>query len=736
MKKTKRKAVINLIIFFLLLAGGIYMAIAGVGQNESGKTANVPLGLDLQGGLSVTYEIQDEKPTSDEIKATVDKLQRRVDAYSSEGEVYQEGNDRITVEIPLNTEKVDAHDVLDELGQPGQLLFLDSENYTIWQQNQNNGTNDAYEAVLTGSDIKNAQAGVDDSGTVKDYVVQLQFTDEGAQKFATATAANIGKPIYIIYDGAVASAPTVQSAITDGNAVINKISSYDEAESLASTIKIGALPLELKQIQYNIVGAKLGQKAVSTSLIAGAIGFGLVCILMIVLYRFPGFIASLALTGYVVLMLLILSIRHITLTLPGIAGIILSIGMAVDANVIIFTRIREEISAGSGVRAAVKAGFSKALSAILDGNITTLIATVVLMILGSGSIKGFAVTLMLGIVLSMFTALFVTKMLLNSFLELGVQNPKMYGKAKEPKIHGYVKNFKICGVASLIVIIAGLAFLGVNHSRIGKSLNYSLEFTGGTSTTATFAEDDVYTLERAESEVAPVIAETAGIDAGTIQIQTVEGNNQVIFKTSELTEEQSAKIDDLLKSQFKATEVDNQSISSTISGEMKKDAIVAIAVSSVLILLYIAFRFSDVKFGVSAVLALVHDVLVVFAAYSIGTLSVGNTFIACMLTIVGYSINATIIIFDRIRENMRTQDSKESLEELVNKSIGQTFTRTIYTSLTTFIMVFVLFVMGVTSLKEFTFTLMLGIVCGAYSSVCITGPLWYTMKKKFSKKNA
>ena len=736
MKKTKRKAVINLIIFFLLLAGGIYMAIAGVGQNESGKTANVPLGLDLQGGLSVTYEIQDEKPTSDEIKATVDKLQRRVDAYSSEGEVYQEGNDRITVEIPLNTEKVDAHDVLDELGQPGQPLFLDSENYTIWQQNQNNGTNDAYEAVLTGSDIKNAQAGVDDSGTVKDYVVQLQFTDEGAQKFATATAANIGKPIYIIYDGAVASAPTVQSAITDGNAVINKISSYDEAESLASTIKIGALPLELKQIQYNIVGAKLGQKAVSTSLIAGAIGFGLVCILMIVLYRFPGFIASLALTGYVVLMLLILSIRHITLTLPGIAGIILSIGMAVDANVIIFTRIREEISAGSGVRAAVKAGFSKALSAILDGNITTLIATVVLMILGSGSIKGFAVTLMLGIVLSMFTALFVTKMLLNSFLELGVQNPKMYGKAKEPKIHGYVKNFKICGVASLIVIIAGLAFLGVNHSRIGKSLNYSLEFTGGTSTTATFAEDDVYTLERAESEVAPVIAETAGIDAGTIQIQTVEGNNQVIFKTSELTEEQSAKIDDLLKSQFKATEVDNQSISSTISGEMKKDAIVAIAVSSVLMLLYIAFRFSDVKFGVSAVLALVHDVLVVFAAYSIGTLSVGNTFIACMLTIVGYSINATIIIFDRIRENMRTQDSKESLEELVNKSIGQTFTRTIYTSLTTFIMVFVLFVMGVTSLKEFTFTLMLGIVCGAYSSVCITGPLWYTMKKKFSKKNA
>ena len=655
MKKTKRKAVINLIIFFLLLAGGIYMAIAGVGQNESGKTANVPLGLDLQGGLSVTYEIQDEKPTSDEIKATVDKLQRRVDAYSSEGEVYQEGNDRITVEIPLNTEKVDAHDVLDELGQPGQLLFLDSENYTIWQQNQNNGTNDAYEAVLTGSDIKNAQAGVDDSGTVKDYVVQLQFTDEGAQKFATATAANIGKPIYIIYDGAVASAPTVQSAITDGNAVINKISSYDEAESLASTIKIGALPLELKQIQYNIVGAKLGQKAVSTSLIAGAIGFGLVCILMIVLYRFPGFIASLALTGYVVLMLLILSIRHITLTLPGIAGIILSIGMAVDANVIIFTRIREEISAGSGVRAAVKAGFSKALSAILDGNITTLIATVVLMILGSGSIKGFAVTLMLGIVLSMFTALFVTKMLLNSFLELGVQNPKMYGKAKEPKIHGYVKNFKICGVASLIVIIAGLAFLGVNHSRIGKSLNYSLEFTGGTSTTATFAEDDVYTLERAESEVAPVIAETAGIDAGTIQIQTVEGNNQVIFKTRTLDVDERQALTEALVENFGVNSdlITAETISSTISSEMRSDAIVAVIIAAICMLLYIWFRFKDLRFATSAVAALLHDVLVVLAFYALARVSVGSTFIACMLTIVGYSINATIVIFDRIRENMR-----------------------------------------------------------------------------------
>lgn len=276
--------------------------------------------------------------------------------------------------------------------------------------------------------------------------------------------------------------------------------------------------------------------------------------------------------------------------------------------------------------------------------------------------------------------------------------------------------------------------MGVHSATEGKALNYGLDFMGGTSTTADFGKD--MTIEDIENDIVPYVEKVTG--DSDVQATKVEGTTQVTIKTRTLSLDERQELEDTLAENcdVDASTITSQSISSTISGEMKKDAIVAIAVSSVLMLLYIAFRFSDVKFGVSAVLALVHDVLVVFAAYSIGTLSVGNTFIACMLTIVGYSINATIIIFDRIRENMRTQDSKESLEELVNKSIGQTFTRTIYTSLTTFIMVFVLFVMGVTSLKEFTFTLMLGIVCGAYSSVCITGPLWYTMKKKFSKKNA
>lgn len=722
MKKAKRKAILSILVFLLLCAGGVYMAMYGVGKNYTGKAEDIPLGLDLQGGLSVTYEITTPNPSDEEIDATIDKLQRRVDEYSKEGEVYKEGDDRITVEIPVDTEKNDAHVILDKLGQPGQLEFIDQANYELFIAGK------PYNYLLNGADVKNADAKVDSSGTVKSYDVALQFTDDGAKKFADATTNNVGKIIYIIYDGKVVSSPRVNTAITDGNAVIEGQRDLDEAKLLASTIKIGALPLELSQLQYNIVGAKLGQEAVSTSLIAGAIGFGIICVLMIIIYLVPGFIASLALSAYVILLLLILSITGTTLTLPGIAGIILSIGMAVDANVIIFTRIKEEIAAGKNVRNAVEAGFSKALSAIVDGNITTLIATVVLMALGTGSIKGFASTLMIGIILSMFTALVVTRMLLNAAVGLGITNKKVYGQTKEPKVRGYVKNSKICFVISLVVIIAGLVFLPINKSKNGKILNYSLEFTGGTSITVDFEEQ--YSLERAEKELIPAITAALNMQASDIQLQTVEGTNQIIFKTTELTDENVALFEKTLRNNFKVDEVSEaQTISSTISGEMKKDAVIAIIISSVLMLIYIAFRFSDVKFGVSAVMALIHDVMVVFAVYAIGSLSVGNTFIACMLTIVGYSINATIIIFDRIRENLKSMDKKNEIETIVNTSIAQTFTRTIYTSLTTFVMVLVLFLMGVASLKEFTLTLMAGIVCGAYSSVCITGPLWFALKK-------
>ena len=723
MKKAKRNSVLTIIVFILVLALGTFTVVQGLGKNHIGKAENIILGLDLAGGVSITYQIKEDNPSEQDVRDTVQRLQQRADVYSTDSNVYKEGSNRINIEIPGVS---DANKILEELGKPGALEFLDEDNYSKYASGQE------YETVLTGSDVKNASAAIDNSGTVQEYVVQLAFTDEGTKKFADATTANVGKRIYIIYDGEIASAPTVQTAITGGSAVINGMDDDEEAEQLAQTIRIGALPLTLEELRSNEVGATLGKDALSTTLKAGAIGMGVIAVIMIGLYLLPGFISVLALIAYVVLMLLCLNGFNASLTLPGLAGIVLSVGMAVDANVIIFTRIKEELGAGASVKSAIDAGFNKALSAILDGNITTLIAAVVLYLMGVGSIKGFALTLGIGIALSMFTALFVTKHLLKAAFTLGLQSPKLYGAKKEAKVHGYVKFSKFAYLISFIVIAAGLVALPVFKGKTGSTLNYSLEFTGGTSMTVDFEER--YDLAKAESDILPVIAKAAGISEADIQVQNVKDSNEIVFKSSELTNDQREEVQTALEENFKVKEFNMENISSTISNEMQRNAIISVLIATALMLIYIAIRFSDVKFGAAAVIALLHDVLVVFAVYSIGRLSVGNTFIACMLTIVGYSINATIIIFDRIRENMVSM-SKESYATIVNTSISQTLTRTIYTSLTTFVMVFFIYIMGVPSIKEFALTLMCGIVCGAYSSVCITGPLWYMFKTRFGKND-
>ncbi len=737
MKKTKRNAVIFLLLFCLIVAGAVYMALQGVGVNKTGRAKDIALGLDLQGGVSITYQIMDEDATSDQIDTTIEKLQRRVENYSTEGEVYKEGQDRITVEIPLDTAKYDPNKVLEELGKPGDLMFMDQDNYTKFSKGEE------YEPALTGADVENADAAIDKANGTggNEYIVQLQFNEEGAKKFGDATSANIGKPLYIIYDGEVVSAPRVKDAILGGSAQIDGQESLEEARTLASTIKIGALPLTLSELRSQVVGAKLGNDAIHTALIAGAIGILIIFLIMIVVYRFPGFVACLALGCYVVLELLGINICKITLTLPGIAGILLSIGMAVDANVIIFTRIKEEIGNGLSVKSAIESGFKKAFSAIFDGNITTIIAGLVLLWMGSGQVKGFARTLILGIIMSMFTALVITRFLLKQFVELGVTNEKLYGRAKEAKVRNFAKYFKITGSISIIAVVLGIAFLFVNKGISGRNntLNYSLEFSGGTSTTVTF--DHAYTLAEAESEVVPVIEEATGINPGTTQIQVVDANNQVVFKTAELSQDKREALDNALIEKFglDKADIESENISSTISHEMRRDAFLAVSIAALLMLIYIALRFNDVRFGASAVIALIHDVMVVFMVYSVAWLSVGSTFIACMLTLVGYSINSTIIIFDRIRENMQTMQFTKDAEgytKVVNTSISQTITRNIYTNLTSFATIFMLFILGVSSLKEFTFTLMIGIICGAYSSIFITGPLWLTLRNKIGKKAA
>ncbi|MDD3337492.1 MAG: protein translocase subunit SecD [Lachnospiraceae bacterium] len=747
----KKTGVVVLILTVIMVGLLAFTSGVGFGSTGTGAAKNIKTGLDLAGGVSITYEAVEADPSSEDMADTIYKLQKRVEGYSEESQVYQEGSNRISIEIPGVS---DANAVLEELGTPGSLLFIaqkgsdGTDNYsqaynseTQSYEYQLNKTLEEIEAdgsvIMTGSDVDTAEAAVrqDQTTQASQYVVNMTLTESGKTKFADATqiAFENSQTIGIYYDGTFVSVPGVTNgAITGGECEISGMSNMEEANNLASYIRIGGLNLELNEVHSQVVGAQLGEDAIRTSLIAGAIGLVLVMLFMIFVYLVPGVIASVALLIYTGLVLVLLNAFDLTLTLPGIAGIILGIGMAVDANVIIYARIREEITAGSSTKNAIQAGFQKALSAILDGNITTLIAAAVLGWLGTGSVRGFAMTLALGIVVSMFTALVVSRFIIKAVYAIGVRDEKFYARPKKVKVIDFLGKKKVFFIISIIIMLVGPITMAVQSGSGNKMLNYSLEFVGGTSTTAEFNED--LSIAQLDSDVRPVVMGVTG-DAN-ISMQKVVGSNQVVIKTRELDVTEREALNKALAENFQIDEntISAESISSTISNEMRSDAILAIAVATLCMLLYIWFRFKDIRFASSAVLALLHDVFVILAFYAVSRISVGNTFIACMLTIVGYSINATIVIFDRIRENMHGIKKNEDIKDVVNASISQTLTRSIYTSLTTFIMIAVLAVMGVASIREFAMPIMVGIVCGGYSSVCITGALWYVMKTKLVKK--
>ena len=715
----KSKAAVILAVILAAFVGLAYYASIILSSTGIGEDMSIPLGLDLSGGVSITYQVVDENPSAEDMSDTIYKLQKRVDSYSTEASVYQVGDDRITVEIPGVQ---DANQILEDLGNPGSLEFQMPD-----------GT-----VFMTGDMVADAQAATQtDTYGNKEYVVALKLTDEGAKIFGEVTSENIGKNLPIVYDGETISYPQVQSAITGGEAQITGMSSFEEADNLATQIRIGSLSLQLSELESSVVGAQLGSQAISTSLKAGAIGLAIVMVFMIIMYAVPGIAASLALAIYTTLVIATLYLFEITLTLPGIAGIILGIGMAVDANVIVFARVREEIATGKSVQTSMKIGFQKAMSAILDGNITTLIASVVLMALGSGTVKGFAYTLMIGIILSLFTAMVVTRYILYSLYALGLKSEKLYGRAKERKSIDFIGKKAVFFTISGIIIAAGLISMGVHSATEGKALNYGLDFMGGTSTTADFGKD--MTIEDIENDIVPYVEKVTG--DSDVQATKVEGTTQVTIKTRTLSLDERQELEDTLAENcdVDASTITSQSISSTISGEMRSDALKAVIVSCIFMLLYIWFRFKDIRFAASAILALVHDVLVVITVYALVRISVGSTFIACVLTIVGYSINDTIVIFDRIRENLALKTGKQTAEELrevANKSLTQTLSRSINTSITTFIMVVMLYILGVASIRDFSLPLMAGLVCGAYSSICIATELWYVMKVHLGKNKA
>lgn len=754
----KAKGIIKFILAIAVTAFFAWIAVCGIGENGWGSASQVRLGLDLAGGVSITYATVKEDPTADEMADTVYKMQKRAESFSTESEVYPEGTNRITVAIPDVT---DADAVLVDLGDAGNIYFVygmsdkgikniemayDAEHgeYTYELLLPMEEIIDNGDVVIDGSHVATAEANVyQDNLKGAQYVVVLHLNELGRQRFADASKycygyynSNLEDAFYrnkiaIVYDGAVVSAPQVAAIIDDGEATISGSNDITEAKQLATTIRIGALPLELKVLRYYVEGAKLGAEALESSLIAGAIGFLLIIIFMIVLYRIPGISASIALIFYVALMVISLNIFGVTLTLPGVAGIILSIGMAVDANVIIFTRIKEELASGKTVRSGIKLGFSKALSAIIDGNVTTIIAAVVLYIMGSGTVKGFAQTLGIGIALSMITALFVTKFILNSMYEMGLRGIKCFGIKKPVKAKAFTANFRKFGIMAGTVIAAGIIMVIVNCVTIGAPFNYGLDFAGGTATSVTF---DTTPDASIRPEMEALVSDSIGMNA---EIAIAASENMVTIKTKELSTEQRAALTDALTARYGMEKemITTTSVGSAVSSEMKKDALTAVIVATICMLIYIWLRFRNFSFAASAVLALIHDVLVVLAVYAFlhSFISVGNTFIACILTIVGYSINATIVIFDRIRENNAEVAFKMTPAQIVDMSVTQTLSRSINTSLTTFLAIAVLAVMGVSSVREFAIPLIAGIVCGAFSSVCLTGNLWNVLQRYFKK---
>lgn len=714
MKKNKSVAILA-VVLVIVVALGYYASII-LSSTGRGAGTNITLGLDLAGGVSITYQVEDEDATSEEMSDTIYKLQKRIETYSTEATVYQSGDDRICVEIPGVT---DANDILEDLGTPGSLQFCDPDGNVF----------------MTGDDVDDAQAGTykDNTGNTA-YCVNLTLNDSAAETFSEITGANIGNNLPIIYDGEVISNPTVQSQISGGTAQITGMANYEEASQLAAQIRIGSLSLELSELESQVVGAQLGTEAMSSALKAALIGLVLIIIFMIAYYWMLGVAAAIALVIYSTLTIAVIYWFDITLTLPGIAGIILGIGMAVDANVVIYGRIREELAAGKSVFNAMREGFKKASSAIIDGNVTTLIVAAILAWKGSGTVKGFAYTLAISIIISLITSLFVTRYVVYSFYGVGVRDAKFYGQAKELKTIGFTKRRPVFYIIAVVCIAAGFIGMGVHSANGDGALNLSLEFVGGTSNTVYFNEE--YTLEQIDSEMVPLVMEITG--DSDVFVQKVADSNGVIFKTRNLSLEERETFNQTFIDQYGVDEntISSQSISSTISSEMTSDAVIAVIIAVILIMIYIALRFQDIRFASAAVIALIHDILLVLASYALVRISIGSTFIAVMLTILGYSINDTIVVFDRVRENIhgRARVSKEELAEISDRSVTQTLSRSINTSLTTFVMVLLLYIMGVASIKDFSLPLMVGIVAGLFSSVCVSTNLWYEMKTRLGKK--
>lgn len=763
----RKKSIILLVIISILILASSFLTFVPF---ESGikdyvpVVNNISLGIDLKGGVYVVMEADNKDEDGNVIeKAVFDRTvdgtisvltNRLVGKGFTEATVVKQGENRLRIEIP---DVDDPEQVFNIIGKPAVLEFRDESGNVL---------------LTGGKHLQSAFTTYDEDGKP---AVGLTLNAEGTTLFAKATQDNLNKTISIFIDEDEVSKPTVNSVIENGKPIITNIGTVAEADDFAMLLQSGSLPLVLTDIEKGSISPTLGQDALRGGIIAGIIGLILVMIFMSVYYRGLGLISSICLVIYTLLLLYVIAgmpvafslaiIPQVQMTLPGIAGIILSIGMAIDANIIIFERIKDEYKLGKSIETSVKAGFKRATSAILDSNITTMFAGIVLMFLGTGSIKGFANVLIIGILVSVFSALIITRFLLKIFLRL-VAKGSFYGLKREDEIVDrgiFKKEFTVVQhkkkyfTVSLSVIFIGLLMMAI------FGLNLGIDFTGGniisvqigTDLNEASAENSNYHIfvDNINQSIDSFATEKGlTIDKSTPQMVGSSSDKGITLryniKNSLPEQELSDRNDELNKLisdniEAKMAEIgildtnnykyDTTTVGGTVSNELVSSAFWSVAVAAVLILIYLAFRFHFLM-GAAAVIALIHDVLIMVAFVSIFRYQINSSFIAAMITIIGYSINATIVIFDRVRENLKRLSLRDaSLEEIGNKSIKETIMRSINTTITTLTTILVLFVVGVPAVKEFAFPIIVGLLAGTYSSVFLSVPIWVMIKNRYEK---
>lgn len=699
------------------------------GEGKVTKEGKINLGLDLQGGMHLVLEVDVSKlepnAAKDAPQRAIEVIRNRIDQFGVlEPVIHLQGENRILIQLPGITDRDRAKDIIGKTAHLEFRLVSDNpelvksamdkeapEGYEIKTLEGRDGRKETLlvekEAVMTGDLLVDATTEFSQEGFGQPYV-SLELNEKGAQIFADTTGINVGRRLAIVLDGEVYTAPVIRERIPSGRAQISGNFSIQEAKDIALVLRAGALPAPVKIIEERTVGPALGKDSVEKGIRSILMGGISVLVFMLVYYLVAGAVADLALVLNILIIAGVLAYFKATLTLPGIAGLVLTIGMSVDANVLIFERIREELKLGKAIRAAIHAGYDKAFWTILDSNVTTLIVALILFQFGTGPVRGFATTLSVGILASMFTALFVTRLIMDIITSgsKGLKNLKMLQFFNSPNIP-FVKIRKAAYILSLVVIVVGMS----SFIRKGAE-NYGIDFTGGTLQQFEFKES---------VEVGAVRRVLSGIGLGDSVIQQFgEGRDFVIRSVSDRSEDIIEALSEKFgKDKFDVMRV--ESVGPAVGEDLRKAAFMALIYAMIGICVYISLRF-EFRFAITAIVALIHDVLVSVGMVALTGREISLPVIAALLTIVGYSINDTIVLFDRICEDRKFM-RKSSMSEIVNVSINQTLSRTVLTSLTTLLVVICLYVFGGKVINDFAFVLLVGVIVGTYSSIFIACPL-------------